>query len=51
VSEFGGTVYIVVLCFGVMIRPISKMNFVLGYLEKLYVAKSKNEVIFDKKLV
>ena len=51
ISEFGGTVYIVVIFFGVLIRPISKMNYTTGFLEKLYVAKSKGKMIFDKTLV
>ena len=47
-SDLGGVMEVIMLIASVMIIPISEHAFVVRAITKMYYAKSKEDVFFDK---
>jgi hypothetical protein len=49
-GDLGGVTEVIMICFGIFIYPVSEHSFVIKAIRKLYMAKTKeNQVFQDKK--
>ena len=47
-GDLGGVIEIILLVFGMFLLPIAKHSFILKATKKLYLARTKEESIFEK---
>ena len=47
-GDLGGVIEIILLFFGMFLLPLAKHSFILKATKKLYLARTKEESIFEK---